>query len=124
MEQWAQFFGQVLGTAAIVALGLRKRKTQNNKLNSDLSVTMVREVALIRDQVSILQNIVMLHKEELRLVSDREAKVIGRIGELENALPKIEEVLKKTMSFFERDKKTLETKPLSGGMTAIKPRKG
>lgn len=131
MEDWAHFIGEIVGTALIVFFGLLHRKSQNKQLNHTIATVLAhqvdkidQQVVQIREQVAVLKEVVSNHKDELHRVSDREMTIISRIGALEDSLPKLEDLLTKTLSFFSRGKaEPLESKPLPGGKVLIKTRK-
>lgn len=126
---WAQVLGQFVGTAigsaVIVVMGLKSRKAQNKTLTHNIAQALATEVKQMREQVEILKTTVGVHTERLNEVSKIEERVAARIQSIEQALPAVEGVVRQAMDFLERAKaKPLETKPLPGGHTAIKPRKG
>lgn len=128
-SSWVQILGQFIGTAVgsavIVVPSMKHRKRQNKAMTHDIAVALTKQVRAIEEQVEILKTTVGIHTTRLNEVSKIEERVAGRIAGVEAALPKVESVIRQAMNFLDRAKaKPLETSPLPGGNTAIKPRKG
>jgi predicted ATP-grasp superfamily ATP-dependent carboligase len=113
-----------------IAGALWRRRKQNEKTVAAIKAASAEEVAALRKIVEDLQASKEADQTRSAIMTEKINHLDGtmsatntRLDRLELALPKVEDVLQKTLNFFERAKGgALVEKPIagSGGLTAIK----
>jgi predicted ATP-grasp superfamily ATP-dependent carboligase len=113
-----------------IAGALWRRRKQNEKTVAAIKAASAEEVAALRKIVEDLQASKEADQTRSAIMTEKINHLDGtmsatntRLDRLELALPKVEDVLQKTLNFFERAKGgSLVEKPIagSGGLTTIK----
>jgi predicted ATP-grasp superfamily ATP-dependent carboligase len=131
--QTADSWANGIYLAAGIAWHLWRRRKQNEDMVTDLDTAIGKRVAALETVVAELktekegdQTRSAIMTEKINHLDGTMSATNTRLDRLELALPRVEDVLQKTLNFFERAKGgALVEKPIagSGGLTAIKKKK-
>jgi hypothetical protein len=119
-----------LGGVAIVAL--KVRAAQNRRLQVGLMKELDKRLTQLSQQVKhientlkITQDLVVVHADRIKEGNMLAAELKSKIGEIEERLPEVQDIMEKTFSFFVRSKaEKAEEVALekSGGLIAVRPK--